>query len=277
MLKHSRVAILVLLCVLAAASPALPWGMGAHLWIAEQIVVVPPGSDLQWAAFYGGMLPDIDASYYLLNRASVGLVRDLTHGTGCGYVVPRAGSDPLLLAFAAGWLTHNEIRGADLYAHLANPCVPGAVPGYVTAKSALLWQLPVAVRGDYIETAIDLLLKRNMDPNLGSRICRAARERNPRIPGLLVAAYSPPLFATTLTRAEGIFRNSAIAYGNVLMFRGSTDKYAAASMLAAETLATTGRWVPWWDSLRYLERAISACAPDFLPALRCTVEAIKAE
>ena len=276
MFRHSRIGILAALCVLAAA-PAFPWGMGAHLWIAEQIVVVPPGSDLQWAAFYGGMLPDIDASYYLLNRSSVGLVRDLTHGTGYGYVVQCAGSDPLLLAFAAGWVTHNEVWAADFYAHLANPCVPGAVPGYVIAKSAVLSGLPGAVRGDYIETAIDLLLKRNMDPNLGSRICRAARQRNPRIPGLLVAAYSPPLFRDTLTRAEAVFRDSAISYGNILMFRGSTDKYAAASMLAAETLTTTGRWVPWWVSLSYLERAMSACAPDFLPALRCTVAAIKAQ
>lgn len=264
-----------LVCLVLAATPAFGWGMGTHLFIAEHSLPLPQNPNLAFQAFYGAMLPDIDSAYFVLNRSSVALVRDLTHVSGFDLVAEGASGNPVLEAFLAGWRTHNEVWAADLYAHWVNPVAPNHAPGYVTGKTAVLPELPQAVRADYIETAVDLLVERGFDPYLGSKVCRAARDRSSAIPGLLVAAYCPPLIPTTVTRADRIFRDSAIAYGNMLMLTGSKDKYSAASILAASTLARTGRYVSYLKSLKYLERAMNACRPDYAAAVVYTIVAIE--
>jgi hypothetical protein len=118
-----------------------------------------------------------------------------------------------------GFVSHNNEWGADYYAHTSAVGTPGI--GYALAKAEALMPYTVpAIAGilmsaglpetdatpiagmmapalghDLSETAVDLLVKRNLDPEVGLRMLMAAQTRPVSVPGVLASVYGPGLAA----------------------------------------------------------------------------------
>lgn len=261
--------VLTLLCLAGMSGQVLGWGMAAHAYIAMRCLEPFPSQDMENQALYGAIAVDINnLSGFPRNDGDL-IFRDLTHLSAFDLVPQIAGQDDALYWFGQGWLSHNEAWGADYYAHYVNPLCPKEMPGYVEWKVAQLPELKDDLVHEYVEVAVDILIRQKMDGCIGDRVRRAAWERRARVPDLLVLAYSPAVPRRKLRQAESALRAAAITYGETLDLRGSMSKYAFAEALGVEHGISFSR------SLDYLERAVCACKPDFRQALECTISLIR--
>jgi uncharacterized protein YgfB (UPF0149 family) len=157
-------------------------------------------------------------------------------------------------AFAYGFVSHNDLWGADVTAH-HNGLTFGQGQGYVIVKAQAMkpilidtlasWGvvLPDAVALDlshnFVEYAVDVLVK-SLDGRVGAKMARAALKRNPTFPDLLVQAYGDDVAAAMgstreeaaqlILAAEQSFRKTKIYEGQALM----QDDAAAITLLAEE-------------------------------------------
>jgi hypothetical protein len=149
--------------------------------------------------------------------------------------------------FAFGFVSHNEHWGADYTAHQNGLTTQ---EGYVVTKSKILApklrpQLEVifedagiqhasllagllasGIAHPLIETAIDLLIKRNENPYIGLGLFQSAQDRPPSIPDLLVVAYARDFVhhmkvskeeaGKMIREAEREFQQMMILYGEIL-------------------------------------------------------------
>lgn len=154
-------------------------------------------------------------------------------------------------AFAFGFVSHNNDWGVDYTAHLDGRTTPGI--GYVikkiddlkpelipTVKDILVgagiseaMAQPLAevftpgLAENFIETAVDLLIKRNEDPEIGTAMLLSAQFDDFEIDSLLVEAYSRDFaeqFDLSITEASEIisgaeqeFRELIKLYGNIFV------------------------------------------------------------
>ncbi len=274
MMRKAAGLVLAVFFLMGAAAPGFAWSAGTHVYVAEQSLGNSPHRYLAVQARYGSMAPDMCETMAMWDPAQATVLRDLTHPSGYDYVLAHTGWSLALKAFAAGWVTHNEVWGADYYAHLANPVPPPDAPGYIVQKESVLSEVPESMRHDYVESAVDLLVKRDLCPNLGWKVTGAAMLRDWRVPRLLCAAYSPPARAQDLVAAEGAFRSVTAAYGYALKLSSPRDKRAVAAELAILAYVRTGQAISLAQSLAYLEHAMGVCEPDYEAALDATIEAI---
>lgn len=283
------IAITVILLMLAPAASA--WGPATHAYIAHQL----PYYHLLWSGqkLYGSMAPD-------LNNFLPGLPVDgflQTHYappvSAPGFLAVWATAHtPIQKAQAAGFLSHNEMWGADSFAHneLANT-------GYIITKAGLLCDRLKAELtlsglwdsyGAYItpanchfvvEYGIDLLMK-HKDPGLGLRVSTAALLRSPDFPALLAKAYSGDSSITPdqWKQAEAEFRSFAVQYGFELQ-----QPDAVAIPLIAEHLAAVAAKigslppVPGADSLIALALvdSMDLCKGDFSTTIDAAVAGVR--
>ena len=278
MRKFGAVAPLAIVLILVSNRFCLAWGPGTHLYIASQVLKPLPEGELALQAYYGSMLPDLKASMADA-KASASLGR-LTHTSGYHLVKDHTEGDPALEAFAAGWITHNGVWGADYYAHAVNPIPPPEKPGYAILKGreleAICAKIPKGMGEDFVEAAIDLLVKRNLDPELGAKMKQAAESRNPQIVQLLIKAYSPPIEAKALTDAEALFRNGVAVYALPISAATPTDESLAAWGLSLGTGMRSGQNISVGDCVTYLRRAIELCQGDYRQALDATIANMRA-
>ncbi len=230
-------ALLSLLCLMCVSYPALAWGPAGHAVIGmgvaqQQGLVVPRYVLLQ--AIYGTSGPDFAWGATEPLQSALGVA---THDSP-GYREPwdRARTLPEL-AFAWGWLTHNQIWGADHYAHIESPLTAGAL-GYVEDRATLLAAaqgLDVGAAHNFVEVAIDLMLDHeHPEYGLGGLISSAASSRDARLPGLLVRSYAdvPGANWLTIRNLEHEFRTGMIVYGQALALPSGADDAAFALGLA---------------------------------------------
>ena len=149
--------------------------------------------------------------------------------------------------FAFGFVSHNERWGADHTAHkkgrttrggyvieksksLAPKLTPGleAILGDagVSYASVLAGMLSSELAEPLIETAIDLLIKRNEDPAIGEELFHSSQDRPSSVPDLLVAAYagefarhmqvSEEEAGEMIRETEAGYQQSMILYGEML-------------------------------------------------------------
>lgn len=243
MRKLTALAALILLLAPAASA----WGPATHAYIAQRL----PYAQLLWNGqkLYGAMAPDVN-SFLPPDLRIEGFLQ--TH-----YAPPVASPGFLAVwdtahtsiqkAQAIGFLSHNEMWGADSFAHneLANT-------GYVITKAGLLCdrlkaELTAAglwnAYGAFItsenchfvvEYGIDLLMK-HKDPALGLRVSTAALLRSPEFPALLAKAYrsDPSITSDQWKQAEAEFRSFAVQYGFELQQPDSVAIPLIAEHLAA--------------------------------------------
>lgn len=236
-----RTACALVLLLLVSSIPALAWGPGAHaaiaIGVADQMGVTPSQEYLLLQAIYGASAPDLA---WLANESLASALGTATH-LDPGYREPwdrAAWWSRVQRSFAWGWLTHNEVWGADYYAHLADP-VAGVSPGYVERRAAALSGLtgvPADTCHYYVEAAVDLLLDQQCPSlGLGELLAKAAASRDPQVPSLLVRCYADVQGSGLLKvlGVEAAHRTYLSAYGAALALPTGADDAALAAGMAA--------------------------------------------
>jgi len=215
---------------------------------------------------------------------------------------------PAAKAQAYGFISHNNLWGADFYAH--NPaCAPNPTPteGYIFDKAKLVeeavwnsnygpllsglnipFELQDEIFRDLTEIGVDILVKR-LDPAIGGKISTSALLRSPAFPLLLVAAYAGGLSknfgmnyqdaAKMITAEEAQFRQLTISYGQALMQDDVTAIQLISqqmAQLAPALLMANNVQLPQGTDLTDLiifsiTEAVVKCKDDFASELNSTV------
>lgn len=224
------------------STPLYAWGSATHAYIAYEIGRQQGSSNLN--EIYGAVLPD--AFNMMFGDPYQGHLWTLTHYEFTQLVeAAELGNDK---ALAFGFASHNEAWGADQTAHINSITDPGQ--GYVIRKqdqlaailepqvrlfllfsgvpnaNEVIDEVLPTVAHTAIETAVDVLVAENEDPDIGRRLVLAAQTRGWSAPILLCKAYAADLAATAGTTevvaapliiaTESEFRHQMILYGTAL-------------------------------------------------------------
>jgi hypothetical protein len=295
----------LLLTSLLIAPEASPWGSAIHTYIDDHLGKSRPFRNVN--EMYGGAAPDVFNTMFD-QKAWMDFLYGETHNNFLK--LWEAAHLQLGKAAAFGFVSHNDVWGADSTAHhrcASAQCDEG--DGYVVAKAKEML-LPQAY-GDYllnglglpypvalelchniVESALDLLIKKN-DPTIGKKLATAALLRAPQFPFLLVEAYAhdfshqfslPPSEAVkVILEAEMNFRKTSILYGQVLMQDDATATYLVAEQLAAQAVGFLGSFgltlpIPPQDVPGVIEGllvvATGICKDDYFDEIQGTIRAV---
>jgi hypothetical protein len=255
-MKRILLSICFAVVIVVAAGPAHSFNPAAHIYIAERVL---PGYADRIDLSYGSIAPDL--SQYTDPGKWQALPFDLTHYDYID-IRPYAGGTSQK-AFAAGWFTHNEVNGADHYAHGTRDL--GYADGYVTIQAMALTGLVPGLTPDLahfaVETAIDLLLKEK-DRSIGSKLLKANLLRSPLDRELLTKVLVLQHRETdwlTLVAAELTFRNVVNQYASALALPKPFDKEAIIRLGVQLALQQYGITATEDELRALLEAAISLC------------------
>jgi len=244
-----------------------------HLYIAEHVFqevsgpLAPPASQFKPDLYYGSIGPDID---FFVRRPEKWLTAfDDTHHQFVD-LRPLA-SSPAQMAFANGWLTHNEEDpwGADHYAHID--------PGYIINKAEGLSGIPSEFAHLAIEVAIDVLLK-DEDPLLGEKLLNALQRHSWKDRTLLTDVFVKNQERTdrlTLIIAELNFRQIMVQYARALSKPAPEDKEALAQWGAMLAQKLYGVRISSDFLKGILEDAIDLVKDDYKQTIDAVIEGIK--
>ncbi|MBX7259317.1 MAG: hypothetical protein K1Y02_23345 [Candidatus Hydrogenedentes bacterium] len=202
---------LLFVAVLAFTSPSFAWAPAVHGWIAIQAT----GNDDGRIA-YGAVAADLNEAARETVRSEL---RQLSHNR---YDL----LEPSL--FADGFAAHNEMWGADAYAHGAtNPDTHQYIKGYIQLKSEQLSQeLGISVGEGHLlmETAADFTIRKLYGPRVGGRVFLGALFSGRYPSNELADAFSQPLADATglsveeaeseISQAASLIRAGAGLYGS---------------------------------------------------------------
>jgi hypothetical protein len=214
----------------------------------------------------------------------------------------------MALPVAFGFMTHNDVWGADSTAHHDGKTY-GQGTGYVIAKAQelplLSLPLPpiVTVKPDWllmnhlvVETAVDVLLQQQLlkqqNKLLGQEIKNAvvaAQSWPSEFPDLLVAAYADDLVSfsantLSLDKAEDFIRDSEIKFQNTMLIYGhDLDEEKAVSLLAGHLAELALDYIKIPPDLKevlltplsillsdHIDLAKGICEPDFAAEIDAT-------
>jgi hypothetical protein len=251
-----------LICVLLAMVPAVAfsWGDATHVYISDRLKA--RGGYYNLNEMWGSLGPDIFNFIFDDTLCPLWLAEQ-THGTTAPdsfdpdsfMKVWNVASTTSEKALAYGFVSHNEVWGADFTAHIHGLTV-GQDKGYINAKAMILLDTPLDPTQPYhptdnptfaevfagigaspeqqliiahviAEYAIDIMLKNHVDHLLGEKVKLAARFRSPQFPALLVDAYAADYAencsgidyltaAAIITYAEAEYRRNMISYGQAI-------------------------------------------------------------
>jgi hypothetical protein len=241
----------------SVSAPVFAWGSATHAYIAHEIGVQQGSSSLN--EIYGALLPD--AFNVMFGDPYQAHLWTQTHYEFMKLVDSAVSDSDRAVAY--GFAGHNEAWGADQTAHIS--AIGHPEEGYVICKqnelaAALEPQIRLfllfagvsnasqvidavlpTVAHTAIETAVDLLILENEDPDVGQRLVLAARTRGWSAPILLSKAYAADFAAEAGTTeavaapliiaAESEFRYQMELYGTAL---SQEDPIAAVSEQGAE-------------------------------------------
>jgi len=250
--RKFRTSLLALVLILGlGASQAWAWGSATHTYIDDRLNRQGPGQK-NLAEMYGGVAPDL---FNYLFASYQPYLYDETHNDFLKvWKAAGPGECSVRRALAYGFVSHNDLWGADVTAH-HNGLTFGQGQGYVIAKAQALKPylnaavanmgiaLPDAAALDlchnFVEYGVDVLVK-NLDARVGAKMAEAALKRDPALPALLVQAYSNNVAAhlgikiqdaaKLILTAEQSFRKTKIYEGQALM----QDNATAIALLAEE-------------------------------------------
>ena len=197
------------LAVLFIPFRAFGWGVATHSYFAEELGKKYGITD-QEMMVYGSMAPDMFNLEFDLPHNDY--LHDQTH-----YNFMKVSDNAVGIrqqAFATGFTSHNDSCGADYTAHHNGRTTPGK--GYIITKVEILTPelidkvLPIVIdMGVYpslaqsladsvapsltelfVETAVDLMIKRYENPSIGTLMLQSAQFTDLEIDSLLVAAYA---------------------------------------------------------------------------------------
>jgi uncharacterized protein YgfB (UPF0149 family) len=233
------------------ASQAWAWGSATHTYIDDRLNRQGLGQK-NLGEMYGGVAPDL---FNYLFAPYQPYLYGQTHDDFLKvWEAAGPGRSSVKRALAYGFVSHNDLWGADVTAH-HNGLTFGQGQGYVIAKAQAMKPyliatlarlgivLPDAVALDlshnFVEYGVDVLVKK-LDAQVGAKMAYAALKRNPSLPALLVQAHGDDVAAALgikskdaaklILTAEQSFRKTKIYEGQALM----QDDAAAITLLAEE-------------------------------------------
>ena len=251
-----------LICVLLAMVPAaaFSWGDATHVYISDRLKARAGYNNLN--EMWGSLGPDI-FNFIFDDTLCPFWLAEQTHGTtdpdsfdpDSFMKVWNAASTTAEKALAYGFVSHNEVWGADFTAHI-HGLTFGQDKGYIEAKAIVLLNTPInptephdsnlnptfgevfasidmslkqqrTIAHVIAEYAIDIMLKNHVDHLLGQKVKLAARFGSPKFPSLLVDAYAAdyaencpdidlPTATYIITSAEAEYRGNMISYGQAI-------------------------------------------------------------
>jgi hypothetical protein len=277
MRKPSAISLCIPLLVAALLAPTLApraegFSSATHLHIAE-VAAGPYGANPDF--WYGSASPDV--AMYLRQPALWPTAFDDTH---YDYIDLRADAGgPRDRAFAWGWITHNELWGADSVAHIHYPA--GTGEGYVIQKARELSDLTGLAPGFShiaVEVALDMLIREQDDTRLGRKLRQALTGRSPDDLSLLLDVLvnrEGRTDAATLTAAESAFRLLQARYAEALALPPPVERWAMAELGVLLAWSLYGIDVPADRVLYLLETAMDICRDDYREAVAYTVDVLR--
>jgi len=282
-------------------SPVFPWGSATHAYIGDHIGKIFGLRNSN--EIYGSMLPDLFNYMFELEGTDLYFYfRAHTHGfpgqEDFMKVWYKAKWWGYQKSIAYGFVSHNDVWGADSTAHYASRTL-NPEEGWVVTKSKELeqllsgsfddiglggeeyYELRVELCHSIIETAGDIIIKR-VDNKIGSKILLSAMFRTPQCPTLLINAIGEA-YRDIIKQAENEFRKMMILYGQALMQDEDTAIELIAEQmanLAEEYLKNKGIELPSGIELKSLiedalQTAISLIKDDYMKEVEATIEYIK--
>jgi uncharacterized protein YgfB (UPF0149 family) len=250
--KKSWTSLMALVLILGlGSSQAWAWGSATHTYIDDRLNRQGPGQK-NLGEIYGGVAPDL---FNYLFAPYQPYLYEQTHDDFLKvWEAAGPGKSSLRRALAYGFVSHNDLWGADVTAH-HNGLTFGQGQGYVIAKAQAMKPylntalasmgiaLPDAVALDlchnFVEYGVDVLVK-NLDDKVGAKMAVASLKRNIAFPAMLVKAYGDDVASALgiksqdavklILSAEQSFRKTKIYEGQALM----QDNAAAIALLAEE-------------------------------------------
>ncbi len=278
---------------------AFPWGSAVHTYIDDHVGSTKAKINIR--EMFGGTGPDI-FNYRYDQSAMMRYMYGKTHTEFMR--VWREAESMQQRALAFGYVSHNDVWGADVTAH-HNGITYGQGMGYAIAKADILKNIliqapefaimPDAVVQDIahtlVETGIDVLMK-HVDPQIGAKMIAAAMKPHPQFTELMVEVYARDLSrAFKISRKEAAefiiasdkqFSQIEVMYGQALMQDDATAVRLLAEQLATAAvayLASNGIVLPPGTDLSLLAQfgiaaAMQICAPDFFPEVAATISLV---
>jgi hypothetical protein len=240
----------ILVASIFCVGDVLAWNWGVHAYIDDHLGKKTGFNNLN--EIYGGTAPDV-FNYMFDQPFQRQYLYDQTHDLGF-MKVWKAARCPVGEASAFGFVSHNNVWGADSTAHKACTACVDKNKGYVIVKAQQMIDLgvPSILEGlpspvieeiyhNFVEAGVDILVKK-LDPNIGKKLASAALVRNPTFPLLLVKAYAKEFSgafdldyfeaAKIIARAETSFRKDMVLYGQALMQDDATAVHLLSEQLA---------------------------------------------
>jgi hypothetical protein len=307
------------ICLLAAlslgmavlAGAAMAWERGTHAFIADKLKKA--GGPYNIDEMYGSMAPDV--FNYMFTPPNVlyrNYLYDQTHHQFLK--VKNAVKWGYEKSSAYGFLSHNNVWGADSTAHIAsrtllpnegyiitkakmlNDWLISNVPGYADLIGTHL-EVGVEICHNVIEAAGDIVLARG-DASVGEKLMQIALRPKPHMQNLMVRAYAQGLsdasgslgYPITFVQAEQLirseeegFRTSCIAYGYLLQQDESiilANVIAQFKQLAQVYLELNGLPVPPEADLEPLlqvsfQVADGLIKDDYMKEIQATIAMVK--
>lgn len=288
------------------STPVYSWGPGIHAYIGARL---GERGVMRANVVYGQMAGDVFNLMYDTPMEQVLHLYAHTHGLteqGLDTVLPmlHLAENQREKAVALGFVTHNNVNGADVFAH-GNPY--NDPERYVIAKALQLNEILaprlalLGVRIDdemmldvshiFVEFAADLLI-RQYDRSIGARMILAAVIRHRGFPDLLVKAYAETFadtFGITHDEAASIiiaeevkFRRLVINYGRIMQYsnrKAQTELAGLLAEIAPRLMQGYGLDVPsamLLPVIRFgIAEALELCKDDLLPEVEHIIEELR--
>lgn len=200
--------------IFLGTSQGLAFNAATHVYIVDKVY---PFAFDKINLYYGSMAPDL--SLYVGNPEDWPTAFEDTHHEFTK--LPYVWWNLTQKTFARGWQTHNEIWGADFYAHGEFPNYRGYVNLQAETLMGIFPSLNQELAHFAIEVAIDLLLVQYHEPDLGLKVFLAATYRSQEDFNLLAKTFVTNHHRTnleTLKDTEDIFRDLVLRYATALAF-----------------------------------------------------------
>lgn len=290
---RNRLAVTLLAVFLLCPIQVWAWGSATHAYIADKLGAKAGLANLN--EIYGAMA--LDTFYYLFGVPYGAQLDGLAHYQAIKVWQAAQGSAPAARAVAYGFMSHNDVWGADFTAHHQG-LYYGLSDGYVIAKTAALAASyaplaglglpdPIATEITHlvVEAGVDVLVQA-LDPGIGQKIMAATQQRTAQFPALLVQAYAnelnPPYpdAAALIYGAEAQFQTLMYWYGYALTFPTDTAVQLLAGQfadLASLYLASYGISLPLSkDEIAlfltgFIGEAMNLCSLDFAQEINLTI------
>jgi hypothetical protein len=271
---------LMLVTIVCAGSRIQAWNPATHIYIAQRVYPAYEDSPFLW---YGAIAPDM-AMYVYPDASKWSSSFWDTHWVALD-LRPWA-SNGWERIFARGWITHNEMYGADHYAHGYPPLY---LAGYITFRANLLAafaHISTDLAHMALEAAVDIHLQ-TLHSELAWQLADAMTGPPAAMHDLLNRVFVRwPLRRTdlaTLTATESYFR--CVIQGCTI---GTSAIPGYASALAASSDANYGKMIEYGAfvaktidpsiTLKQVEQLLGlamAMTADYDAALDVTIKAVK--